>query len=185
MQSQRTPGQPGSEGFEKARTAAQDVTSAAAEAATHKVEGFFETNKAAAISGLAAVANALRSAASDMEGGLSGTARRAADTLEKATHAIESRDLDALLAESQDYARRQPMVFLGASFAAGFALARLLKASSTRGGYESDRVSRSGSEERRGGYGDGDGTAGYAVGRRGQSATGYGNVGDEPYGGTP
>ena len=65
------------------------------------------------------------------------TRGRAADTLEKATHAIESRDLDALLAEGQDYARRQPMVFLGASFAAGFALARLLKASSTRGGYES------------------------------------------------
>jgi hypothetical protein len=135
MHSQRTPGQPGNEGMEKARTAARDVTSAAAEAATKKVEGLFETNKAAAVSGLGAVANALRSAAPDMEGGLSGTAQRAADALDKATHAIESRDLDALLAAGQDYARRQPTMFLGASFAAGFALARLLKASSARVGY--------------------------------------------------
>ena len=123
METQSTPGQPGREGMEKARTAARDVTSAAAEAATHRVEGVFETNKAAAVSGLAAVANALRSAADDMEGGLSGSARRAADALERATHAIESRDLDGLVAASQDYARRRRPVFLGASFAAGFALA--------------------------------------------------------------
>lgn len=145
MQSQHTPGQPGSEGMEKARTAARDVKNAATEAATQKVEGLFETNKAAAVSGLSAVANALRSAASDMDGGFSGTAQRAADALERATHAIESRDLDGLLEAGQDFARRQPTMFLGASFAAGFALARLLKASSMRGGYG----------ERSTGYGNG------------------------------
>ena len=167
MQGQRTTGQTGSDGMERARTAARDLTSAAAETATHKVEGIFETNKAAAVSGLTAVANALRSAASDMEGGFSGPAKRAADALETATHAIESRDLDALLAAGQDYARRQPTVFLGASFAAGFALARLLKASSTRGGNGSSHG---------GGYG--------AMGR-GEGASSYGSVGDEPYGRTP
>jgi hypothetical protein len=135
MQTQSASGQPGGDAMKKAKTAARDVTSAATEAATNKVEGLFETNKAAAVSGLTAVTNALRSAADDMEGGLSGSARRAADALERTTHAIESRDLDALLAAAQDYARRQPTVFLGASFAAGFALARLLKASSTRTGY--------------------------------------------------
>lgn len=154
MQSQNASGQPG-EAMKKARTAARDVTSAATEAATHRVEGVFETNKAVAVSGLAAVTKGLRSAADDMEGGLSESARRAADALERATHAIESRDLDGLLAAGQDYARRQPAVFLGASFAAGFALARLLKASSTRGGYEADRPA------------------------------GYGNGGNDPYGRTP
>jgi hypothetical protein len=121
------------EGLEKARAAARDVTNAAAEAATKRAEGFFESNKAATVSGLGAVAQALRSAASDMDvGGLSGAARRAADALEQACQALESRDLDGLLAAGQDYARRQPAAFLGGSFAAGFALARLLKASSVR-----------------------------------------------------
>ena len=131
MQSQTS----GGEGMEKAKSAAREVTSAAAEAATKRAQGFFDTNKAATVSGLGAVAHALRSAASDMEGGgLSGAARRAADVVEQATHALEQRDLDQLLAEAQNYARRQPAVFLGGAFAAGFALARLLKASTERAG---------------------------------------------------
>ena len=141
----------------KRREAARDVTSAAAEAATHRVEGVFETNKAAAVSGLAAVANALRSAADDMEGGLSGSARRAADALERATQAaIESARFDGLVAASRTTHGDSARVPLGASFAAGFDARAPVEASSTRGGYAADR-----------------------------SSTGYGNGGNQPYGSTP
>jgi hypothetical protein len=118
---------------ETAKSAVREVSSAAREVARERAQGLFETNKAAACAGIHAFANALRAASYDMDqGGLAQAAWRAAEKVEDFSRSLESRDVDAMIDAAQDYARRQPALFLGGAFAAGFALARFLKASSAR-----------------------------------------------------
>jgi len=77
------------------------------------------------------VASALRRAADDVEGEQAwlGTAlRKSADGVERATRSLDGGDLNAALADVNGFARRQPALFLGASLALGFALARIGKA---------------------------------------------------------
>jgi ABC-type transporter Mla subunit MlaD len=60
------------------------------------------------------------------------TLRSFADGLEKASHSIEGADLNRSLQDINAFARREPAIFLGASFALGFALARFGKATIER-----------------------------------------------------
>lgn len=59
-------------------------------------------------------------------------AEQAADGLEHLSHALREQDFDALIEKTEDFARRQPGVFLGGAVAAGFLLARFLKSSGRR-----------------------------------------------------
>src|SRR4030095_3216023 len=55
--------------------------------------------------------------------------RRAATQIDCASEALRRRDLNELLGGVQEFARRQPTAFLGATVLAGFAVVRLLKSS--------------------------------------------------------
>jgi ElaB/YqjD/DUF883 family membrane-anchored ribosome-binding protein len=54
---------------------------------------------------------------------------RAADQIERLTNHLRERDLNELVAEAQQFARQQPAMFIGSSFAAGLLAARFIKAS--------------------------------------------------------
>lgn len=56
----------------------------------------------------------------------------AADQLESLGRRLRERDVDALIGDAQDYARRSPGVFFGGAVLAGFLLARFLKSSAER-----------------------------------------------------
>jgi hypothetical protein len=75
-------------------------------------------------------ASALRRAAEDVEGEnrMIGTAlRRGAESIERAAHSLHGGDLSRVVEDLNGFARRQPALFLGASLALGFALARVGK----------------------------------------------------------
>jgi uncharacterized protein YjbJ (UPF0337 family) len=59
--------------------------------------------------------------------------RRAADQIDNTSDAIRQRDLSELLHGVQDFARRQPTAFLGATVLAGFVAIRFLKSTSSSG----------------------------------------------------
>jgi len=54
---------------------------------------------------------------------------RAADQIERFSNHLRQRDLNDLVSEAQRFARQQPAVFIGSSFAAGMLAARFIKAS--------------------------------------------------------
>ncbi len=54
---------------------------------------------------------------------------RAADQIERFSNHLRERDLNELMSEAQRFARHQPAVFIGSSFAAGMLAARFIKAS--------------------------------------------------------
>jgi hypothetical protein len=54
---------------------------------------------------------------------------RAADQIERFSNHLRQRDLNDLVSEAQRFARQQPGVFIGSSFAAGMLAARFIKAS--------------------------------------------------------
>jgi ElaB/YqjD/DUF883 family membrane-anchored ribosome-binding protein len=56
-------------------------------------------------------------------------ADQAAARVEGLSGYLRDHDLDDAFRDTEDYARRQPLVFLGAAFAVGFIAARFLKAS--------------------------------------------------------
>lgn len=75
-------------------------------------------------------ASALRRAASDVEtdnAWVSEALRKSADGLEQATRSLTGGDYTRGVADLNAFARRQPAIFLGASLALGFALARVGK----------------------------------------------------------
>jgi hypothetical protein len=58
--------------------------------------------------------------------------RQAAAGLQRASGTMRERDVDDLLGTVEDFARRQPVAFLGGAVVAGFGLARLMKSSADR-----------------------------------------------------
>jgi hypothetical protein len=75
-------------------------------------------------------ASALRRAAGDVEtdnAWLGTILRKSADGLEQATQSLSGGDYSRGIADLNSFARRQPAIFLGASVALGFALARVGK----------------------------------------------------------
>ena len=82
-------------------------------------------------SGVQSATSALRRVADDVEGdnGIIGAAlRKSADSIDQATRAFSEGDLTRVVDDVNGFARRQPAVFLGLTFALGFALARVGKA---------------------------------------------------------
>lgn len=91
------------------------------------------------------IAGAISRAADELEEEIPQAAhyvRRAAKELENVSEAVQRRDLNELVGVVQDFARRQPTAFLGASVLAGFAAVRFLKTSAE--GRSSSKGHRSG-----------------------------------------
>lgn len=66
----------------------------------------------------------------DMAAGLGGYAHRAAEQVDRFTDYLRTRDVDDVIREAEDMARRQPTLFIAGSFLIGMAIARFLKSGS-------------------------------------------------------
>jgi uncharacterized phage infection (PIP) family protein YhgE len=110
---------------------AKDLASQAGE----KLVESAEEQRTAGANFASAMAGSIRRAANEFDRDVPQVAdyiRQAADQIDTASDAFRRRDLNDVLAQVQDFARRQPTAFFGASVLAGFAIARFFK-SSTQG----------------------------------------------------
>jgi len=86
-----------------------------------------------ATEGLGGVAQAVRDSTQQLRAQhydtVADMVERAADQIERFSQNLRDRDLDQIVSDAQDLARKNPSVFIGASFAAGLLAARFMKAS--------------------------------------------------------
>jgi hypothetical protein len=108
----------------------------ATEQAKEQVRSAATHQKDAAARQMDGFAHALMAAADDLRGRGQDFAaeyvREAASGLERASGAVRERDLDEIMANVEDFARRQPVAFLGGAVVAGFGIARLMRSSADR-----------------------------------------------------
>ena len=149
MQSQETGGQQSS-AVDQAKSEAGRLT----QAARSRTVSYLEERKSHLAENVGGMAQAARNAAGqfDEQGNqvVADYINRAADGLERFSDAMRHRDLSSLMGDAEDFARRQPAVFIGAGVAVGFLLARFLRSSSERReaeryGYQTDYGYASGS----------------------------------------
>jgi ElaB/YqjD/DUF883 family membrane-anchored ribosome-binding protein len=183
-----------------ARETARDAAHEAAEQASNvadqvreKAESQLESQKERATASLGSMASAVRQTSQKLReeqfDGVAQYVERAADQLERFSNHLRERDLNQLADEARQFARQQPALFIGTSFAAGILAARFIKASSgeVRQAWRGDDY---GSSTR--GYGQTDlgrpfGTSTAATGTTPTTTTtsegAYGTFGDRPGGG--
>lgn len=117
---------------DEARQYADDI----ANRAKDKGRSMFEQQKDTAVGQLDTVANALRSTAGQLHGdGKQQVARyidMAADELQSFGSRFREKDLNTLIDDTQNLARRSPGAFLAGTVAIGFLLTRFLKSSAER-----------------------------------------------------
>jgi hypothetical protein len=86
---------------------------------------------------LGAVAGAVRNATHELrergQTGLAGYVNRAADEIDRWTSRLRDQDLDDAVRDVQQFARRNPAIFLGVAFGAGVVAARFFKSSGAGG----------------------------------------------------
>lgn len=108
------------------KDSASNVVEQGKQIASEKIEQGAERVKGSADS----AASALRRAADDVQpdnAWIGKVLRGSADGLEQATRSLAGGDISRGVADLNSFARRQPAIFLGASVALGFALARVGK----------------------------------------------------------
>jgi len=92
-----------------------------------------DTQKTRATDGLSVMANAVRQTTqtlrNDHHESLAQYVDRAADQLERFSNVIRDKDMDQMLRDARNLARRQPALFIGGSFAVGLLAARFVKSS--------------------------------------------------------
>ncbi|WP_299793863.1 hypothetical protein [uncultured Marivita sp.] len=124
---------------EKAKEAAASVSNQAknqaqgiADTVTTEAGNYAGQAKDAAADEVKSVASALRTAAEEMRSGSpqERTFSQIAEGLADASDAVRDKDLGEMVGAVSDFARRNPMVFLGSAALIGFAATRFAKASS-------------------------------------------------------
>lgn len=135
-----TPGAGGS-ARDKLKAEAQDLRDKASakaselkDQATDKARNYAEEGKARASAGLDSVAKLIGDNAAQIEEKLGATygdyARRAADAVAGFSGQLRDKPVDELLEDARGLVRRSPALAIGAAAAAGFVLARVIKAGS-------------------------------------------------------
>ena len=123
---------PTGEVADKAQETASTLVTQAQELASTQAN----TQMTRAADTLSSVSQTLQQSASDMgeqQPQVAQLATQAAERIDQASNYLREHDLRDIVSEAESYARREPLVFLGAAFAIGFIAARFLKASSPNG----------------------------------------------------
>lgn len=114
----------------QARSQAVEIT----EEAKGQAKTMFEDRKDMAARELGSVAEALRTTSSSLreqdQRMFAQYSNRVADSVERASSYLENHNFEDLIHDSEDFARRQPELFIGGAFTLGLLAARFLKASS-------------------------------------------------------
>ncbi len=124
-------GQAGSQALGQARDVAQEAQAKAASAAGavgEQVTAAAQSGKDSLAGRLEDMAAAVHRSGEQLEGhqdALAKLVERGADELAALAGALRTNDLHSLLGSVEDFSRRQPALFVGATLAAGFALTRL------------------------------------------------------------
>jgi hypothetical protein len=115
---------------------AKDTAGQVADQAKQHATSQLESQKDRTVEVLVTVAQAIRQTSQHLhehdQGAVGGYAEKAAERVETLTDYLRTRDVPALLADTQDLARRQPGLFLTGAVALGFLGARFLKSSGRR-----------------------------------------------------
>lgn len=112
-----------------------DAAKTLAANATDKVSSAMNDQKTAGANYIGSLAQAVDSAADAFDDKLPQAAqyiRQAAMQMESVAGAVRERDMQELLGEVQDFARRQPALFFGGAVILGFAAVRFFKSSAPR-----------------------------------------------------
>jgi ElaB/YqjD/DUF883 family membrane-anchored ribosome-binding protein len=121
--------------LDKAKETASGTYNAVSTKATEKIE----ERKGELSTGLKTLADTVRKTGSDLESSaqttpLTDAAARYTDTaarqIENVANYFERKDLKAMMRDAENFARRNPAIFLGAAFGLGILAARFLKSSS-------------------------------------------------------
>ena len=118
--------------LDQAREKAQRLVSTAQERAAEQVQVRFDAQKQRAADSLTTVAETLRSTTQNFQSGQDGIGRyinEAADRVDNLAHYLHDRELNEIVDQVEQFARRQPVAFLGGAFALGVLGARFLKSS--------------------------------------------------------
>ena len=122
---------------EQAKHTVANVASQATERASEKVESGLARGKDRTAQALGAVAQSLRAFGSELrthnEEGIGRFVDRTADRADQLVNRLNNADPHSLIDDVEDFARREPAVFIGGAIAVGLLAARFLK-SSRRGG---------------------------------------------------
>lgn len=125
--------QGGQQVVEKAQDAASQAAGQAQERATSMLEG----QKGQVATNLTTVAQALRQTSKQLreqdQGSVSQIPDRAADQLERVSGYLQQRNVNELVGELENFARRNSTIFLTGAFAIGALAARFLKSSAQAG----------------------------------------------------
>lgn len=123
-----------SDGAVGIRDRARDAVSQAKDRATEQLETKFSSSKTRAAETLSGVAETLRSSTQQLrdqnQEGASRAFERAADGVERFANYLQGSNVDDIIDQVQEFARRQPAAFIGGAFALGFLASRFLKAAS-------------------------------------------------------
>jgi hypothetical protein len=115
---------------------AKDTAGQVADQAKEQATSQLESQKERTVGALVTVAQAIRQTSQHLheqdQGAFGGYVDQAAERIETLTDYLKTRDVPALLADTQDLARRQPGLFLTGAVALGFIGARFLKSSGRR-----------------------------------------------------
>jgi hypothetical protein len=121
--------QQAAEAKEQLQQAALGLKDQVAEQATTRLEG----QKSTAAEGIGTVAQAIRGTGDQLrdreQGGIARYVDRAADQLEQFAGYLGGRDVRELVRDAEQFARREPALFLGGAFTLGLFAARFLKSS--------------------------------------------------------
>lgn len=122
--------------MDEARERTSDVVSRAGERARSE----FENQKSRAAQSLSTVASVLRESGQQLrdrdEAAVAPVVDRVADGVDRLSNFLNSRNVDDMMRDVQQFARRRPEVFLGAFFTLGVLAARFMKAGQREPGYD-------------------------------------------------
>jgi hypothetical protein len=108
----------------------KETAAAALDRGKHLAEDAAQKGAQRATSVAESTSSALRRAAEDVESDnrvIGAALRKGAETIERAAQSLQGGDISRVVDDLNGFARRQPALFLGASVALGFALARVGK----------------------------------------------------------
>jgi hypothetical protein len=115
---------------------AQGAAGQVAEQAKQQATSQLESQKDRAVDTLVTVAQALRHTGQQLQqqeqGAVGRYVEQAAERVERVTDHLRAREVPELIAETQDFARRQPGLFVAGALALGFLGARFLMSSGQR-----------------------------------------------------
>jgi len=127
---------------------AKETAGQAYEAVTDKAANTLDDKKTTLSDGLSAMADSLRKVGDNMgqgpasENALADAARRygstAAEKIQDLAQYFEKKDVRTMARDLENYARRNPAIFIGAAFGLGMLAARFLKSSAPNRGFYGD-----------------------------------------------